>query len=49
VSSTIARSVTGPEARVSMITRLRTAGDAAMETRATASATIGRTSSQRSV
>ena len=43
----MARSVTGPAARVSMITRLSTAGEAAMAISATASATLARTSSQR--
>ena len=44
----MARSVTGPEARVSMMTRLSTAGEAAIAISATASATVARTPSQRS-
>ena len=47
VDSTMARSVTGPEARVSIMTRLSTAGDAAIATSATASATVDCTPIQR--
>jgi hypothetical protein len=43
VDSTSARSVTGPAARVSMATRDSTAGDAAMASRASGSATASRT------
>jgi hypothetical protein len=48
VDSTIARSVTGPEARVSITIRLRTAGEAAIATIASDCATSARTSSCRS-
>jgi hypothetical protein len=44
VDSTMARSVTGPAARVSMATRDSTAGDAAIASSASGSATLGRTS-----
>jgi hypothetical protein len=47
--STIARSVTGPAARTSLTTRLSTAGEEAIAISASASATEGRTSIQRSV
>ena len=46
VASTMARSVTGPLARVSITTRVSTAGEATMATMASASATEGRTSIQ---
>ena len=48
VDSTIARSVTGPEAWVSITIRLSTAGDAAIATSASDWATSARTSSERS-
>ena len=43
VDSTSARSVTGPEARVSITTRESTAGEAAMASSASGSATVART------
>ena len=43
VDSTMARSLTGPDARVSMSTRDSTAGDAAMASMASGSATASRT------
>src|SRR6185369_10470127 len=49
VDSTIARSVTGPDACVSIMTRDSTAGDATIAIRARASDTVGRTPIHRKV
>jgi hypothetical protein len=48
VESAIARSVTGPDAPVSAITRLSTAGEAAIAMTPTPSATVACTPIQRS-